>query len=83
MVNATLAAVPAITVTPALVPVVNDLVKSVAVSVHGLVPPSITRPLKVATPAAAVAVVVPASAQAEVMPNTSIAAAPPPTITLP
>jgi hypothetical protein len=83
VVNRTFVAVPAVTVVPALVPVAKDLEVSVAVSVHGLVPPSMIRPLIVATPAAAVPVVVPASVQAEVMLMTSVAAAPPPEITLP
>jgi hypothetical protein len=71
VVNPTFVAVPAVTVTPVLTAVVRASVESVAVRVHGLVPPSMTRAPNVATPEAAVALVVPARLQEEVIPMTS------------
>jgi len=71
VVNTTFVAVPAVTVTPELTAVVRASVESVAVRVHGLVPPSITTAPKVAMPEAAVALVVPARAQEDVITITS------------
>jgi hypothetical protein len=71
VVNRTLVAVPAVTVTPVLAAVVRASVESVAVRMQGLVPPSITSAPKVATPEEAVAVVVPARVHEEVIAITS------------
>jgi hypothetical protein len=70
--KATFVAVPAVTVTPELTAVVRATVESVAVRVHGLVPPSITRAAKLATPPLATALVVPAKVQAEVITIVSV-----------
>jgi hypothetical protein len=73
VVNTTLVGAPAVTVTPVLAAVVRPSVESVAVRVHGLVPPSITSAPKVATPEEDVAVAVPARVHAEVIAITSAA----------
>jgi hypothetical protein len=76
VVNATFVAVPAVTVTPELTAVVRVRVESVAVRVHGLVPPSMIAALKVATPATAGALRVPARVHADVITIVSVAATP-------
>lgn len=76
VVKATFVAVPAVTVTPELTAVVRAREESVAVSVHGLVPPSMIAALKVATPATAGALRVPPKVHADVMVIVSVAATP-------
>jgi len=76
VVNTTFVGAPAITVIPELVPVVRALEESVAVSVQGLVPPSMVTAVKVATPATATIDVVPVMVHAEVMAIVSVALTP-------